>query len=241
MRNAHGSSPHPSSGPSGHLLPQGEKEKGSAAEGPSAGAAPAALHPALPVSRETLDRLEAHRALLSQWASRINLIGPGELAHYWIRHALDSAQLILHAPEARAWVDLGSGAGFPGLVVACCLAERPGAEVVLIEPNQKRAAFLREAIRATAAPARVIAAKAEEAVGDLADCDAVTARALASLARITELAHPILSRGATGLFLKGADAEAELAAARLHWPLEASLAPSLSDPTGRIVRLKLQR
>lgn len=199
---------------------------------------PASLHPSLPVSRETLVRLEAHRALLAQWAPRINLVGPGQLEEYWTRHALDSAQLLLHAPEARRWVDLGSGAGFPGLVLACCLADRPGAEVLLIEPNQKRAAFLREAIRATGAPAKVLACKAEEAVERVRDCEIVTARALASLARITELAHPILSRGAVGLFLKGADAEAEIAEARRLWSFRASLASSLSDPRGRIVRLE---
>jgi len=199
---------------------------------------PATLHPALLVPRETLERLEAHRALLAQWAPRINLVGPGQIEEYWTRHALDSAQLILHAPEAARWADLGSGAGFPGLVVACCLAERPGAQVLLIEPNQKRAAFLREAIRVTGAPAKVLACKAEEAVDAAGDCQIVTARALASLARITELAQAILTRGAVGLFLKGADAETELAEARRQWTFQASLAPSLSDPRGRIVRLE---
>ena len=199
---------------------------------------PDQLHPALPVSRETLERLEAHRALLAQWAPRINLVGPGQVGEYWTRHALDCAQLILHAPEARRWVDLGSGAGFPGLVVACCLAERPGSEVLLIEPNQKRAAFLREAIRVTGAPARVLAKKAEEAASEALDCEIVTARALASLARITELAQAILMRGAVGLFLKSADVESEVTEARRLWSFRASLAPSLSDPRGRVVRLE---
>lgn len=192
----------------------------------------------VPVPPETLERLEAHRALLSRWAARINLVGPAELAHYWTRHALDSAQLVAHAPEARRWVDLGSGAGFPGLVVACLLAGVEGAVVLLIEPSQKRAAFLREAVRATGAPARVIAATAESALQSPPDCDVVTARALAPLERIIELAHPILARGAVGLFPKGADAEAELAEARGRWSFQAQLLPSLSDPRGRIVRLE---
>lgn len=191
-----------------------------------------------PVSREALERLETHRVLLSQWAPRINLIGPSELAHYWTRHALDCAQLLRHAPEARRWVDLGSGAGFPGLVVACLLADVEGAAVVLIEPNQKRAAFLREAVRATGAPARVIADRAETALQTPPDCDVVTARAVAPLERIIELAQPILARGAVGLFPKGADAEAELAEARGRWSFQARLFPSLSDPRGRIVRLE---
>lgn len=191
-----------------------------------------------PVSRETLDRLETHRALLGQWAARINLIGPSELAQYWTRHALDSAQLLQHAPEARRWVDLGSGAGFPGLVLACLLAGVAGADVLLIEPSQKRAAFLREAVRATGAPARVLALRAEEALQSPTDCDVVTARALAPLDRIIELAQPILARGAVGLFPKGADAEAELAGARGRWSFQARLFPSISDPRGRIVRLE---
>ena len=148
---------------------------------------PDVLTRALPVPRETVERLEAHRRLLAQWAPRINLIGPNELAHYWRRHALDCAQLILHAPGARRWIDLGSGAGFPGLVVACCLADQPGVEVALVEPNPKRVAFLREAIRATGAPARVVPAKAEELPAAV-EADVLTARALAPLERITESA-----------------------------------------------------
>lgn len=198
----------------------------------------AALQSALPVSRETVQRLEAHRALLAEWAPRINLIGPLELPQYWTRHALDSAQLLLHAPDAVRWVDLGSGAGFPGLVLACCLAERPGASVLLVEPNHKRAAFLREAIRATGAPAQVLPHRVEAVLAQAADCEVVTARALAPLARIIELAHPILERGAVGVFLKGADADAELAEARGRWSFQARLFPSLSDLHGRIVRVE---
>ncbi len=202
------------------------------------GFGPENLLKAVPVPRETVVRLAAHRALLESWAPRINLIGPQELAHYWRRHALDSLQLLLHAPDALHWVDLGSGAGFPGLVLACGLFGRADAEVRLIEPNAKRAAFLREAIRATGAPARVLAVRAETIALDGRQTPIITARALAPLPRIIHSAAAMFARGAVGLFLKGADVEIEIALARRSWEFTASLAPSLSDPRGRIVRLE---
>jgi 16S rRNA (guanine527-N7)-methyltransferase len=190
----------------------------------------------LAVSRETGERLERHLALLRAWSGRMNLVGPHELDDYWRRHALDSAQLIRLAPDALRWLDLGSGAGFPGLVIACCLAGRAGADVALVEANQRKAAFLREAIRATGAPARVLAERAETASAD--SCQVVTARAFAPLSRIIEHAKPHLDRGAVGLFLKGEDLEAELAEASKRWALKAEILPSLSDPRGRIVRVE---
>lgn len=192
----------------------------------------------VPVPRGTAARLEKHRELLAIWAARINLIGPQELSHYWHRHALDSLQLLAHAPHAARWIDLGSGAGFPGLVLACGLAEQDGAQVWLVEPSTKRAAFLREAIRATAAPARVLAIRAEDVCLDEHDPPIITARALAPLDRIIHSASAMFARGAVGLFLKGADAEQEIAHARRNWIFTASLSPSLSDPRGRIVRLE---
>ena len=202
------------------------------------GFGPEDLLSAVPVPRETAARLEKHRALLAAWAPKINLIGPQELSQYWRRHALDSLQLLLHAPGAMRWIDLGSGAGFPGLVLACGLIDQPGAEVVLIEPNPKRVAFLREAIRATGAPARVLAIKGEEFAPDERELPIITARALAPLERIIHNHAAIFARGALGLFLKGSDAEQEIAQAKRHWDFTASLEPSLSDPRGRIVRLE---
>ena len=202
------------------------------------GFGPEDLLRAVPVPRETLVRLEKHRALLAAWAPKINLIGPHEIGQYWRRHALDSLQLLLHARGAGRWIDLGSGAGFPGLVLACGLIDRPGAEVVLIEPNPKRAAFLREAQRATGAPARVLAIKGENHAPDEREMPIITARALAPLERIIHNHAAMFARGATGLFLKGAEAEQEIAQARHRWDFTASLEPSLSDPRGRIVRLE---
>ena len=189
------------------------------------------------VSRETREAISIHLDLLQRWAPRLNLVGPGQLDEFWKRHALDSAQLLAHAPNARRWVDLGSGAGFPGLVVACCLIGREGASVDLVESNSKKAAFLREAIRATGAPARVIADRVETVAAGATSYEVVTARAFAPMARIIDLAGPILQRGAIGLFLKGEGVEAELREAGERWALRYELFPSLSDPRGRIIRV----
>jgi 16S rRNA (guanine527-N7)-methyltransferase len=193
----------------------------------------------LGVSRETRQNLETHFQLLSQWAKRIDLVGPKELEHYWRRHALDCGQLIRHAPEAaHRWVDLGTGAGFPGLIVAICLKGRPGVLVHLVDTNSKRIAFLREAARATGAPVEIHHLGAEEAVSRLPPQDIVTARAFAPLPRIIQFASPILSRGATGLFLKGAEYSAELAAcAQEGWRLNVEAIPSMTDPKARILRI----
>ncbi len=197
------------------------------------------LQRALPeLSRETIERLEAHRALLAAWSPRINLIGPGELAQYWRRHALDCAQLVRHAGGARVWVDFGSGAGFPGLVVAACLAGRPGAQVLLVESNHKKAAFLREAARAMAVPATIAARRLEAVSAEEGRCEVVSARAFAPLSRIISHAMPYLERGAVGLFLKGSDYRSELADAAKTWALRVDARESLSDPNGRILRVE---
>jgi len=193
----------------------------------------------LSVPRETCERLERHRALLQRWSSRINLIGPRELDAYWDRHALDSGQLVAHAPEALRWIDIGSGAGFPGIVIGCLLAGREGASVDLVETNPKKAAFLREAVRETGAAARVLNQSIDDIAGAADAYDVVTARAFAPLPRIISSAKPILDRGATGLFLKGAEYRAELAAAADEgWTLKVEALRSLSDPDGRILRIE---
>src|SRR5690242_21848794 len=105
-----------------------------------------------PVSRETEERLDRFIELLGQWQTKTNLVAPSTLGHLWTRHVADSLQLLALRPNAKAWIDLGSGGGFPGVVLACALAEQPGAVVHLVERNAKKAAFLREAIRVTASP-----------------------------------------------------------------------------------------
>lgn len=189
-------------------------------------------------SVEAIARLEVHRALLSDWSRRMNLVGPRELEQYWQRHALDCAQLVRLAPDAKRWVDLGSGAGFPGLVIAALIADAPGAEIHLVESTGKKVAFLREAARQMSAPVKVFQQRIEDFGAGDGVYDVVTARALAPLPRLTLYAKPILDRGAQGLFLKGAEIDAELAAsdlAQTGGAYRVDVVESVSDPRGRVV------
>ncbi|HTK35985.1 MAG TPA: 16S rRNA (guanine(527)-N(7))-methyltransferase RsmG [Caulobacteraceae bacterium] len=180
--------------------------------------------------------LERYRVLLETWNQRINLVGPSALAGFWLRHAYDSAQLLKIAPEARVWADLGTGAGLPGVVLAILLKDAPGSHVHLVESLAKRCRFLDEVVSTLALPATVHRARAEDL--RLTGIDVVTARACAPLPRLLEYAHPVLRGGVRGLFLKGRDAEAEVAEARRMWRFEVELIPSLSDPSGRVVSIK---
>ena len=193
----------------------------------------------VPVSRETLDRLDRFVATLLTWQQRINLIAPATVRSVWTRHVADSLQLLPLAPNARAWLDLGSGGGFPGLALACALAETPGARVHLVESNGKKAAFLREAVRVTGAPAIVHQARIEQ-MGTTRDIEAevVTARALAPLNELLALAEPWMKRGAQALFLKGQDIGVELTEASKYWTIEAIMTPSQTDPRARIVNVE---
>jgi 16S rRNA (guanine527-N7)-methyltransferase len=169
----------------------------------------------------------------------MNLIAASTVPTLWTRHIADSLQLLAIAPQARKWADLGSGAGFPGVPIACALASDATTEIHLIESNQKKAAFLREAVRVTGAPAIVHA----ERVADFAktfrgELDVITARALAPLPELLSIAYPLLKSGAQGLFLKGQDVEAELTQATKCWSIQATLVPSRTDPKSRIVVIR---
>jgi 16S rRNA (guanine527-N7)-methyltransferase len=191
-----------------------------------------------PVSHETEVRLERYVSLLLEWQAKTNLVAPSTLPHLWTRHVADSLQLLTLAPSAKIWADLGSGGGFPGVVLACALAETPGATVHLIERNGKKAAFLREAIRVTSSPGIVHPADIGETVerfGGRIDC--VTARALAPLHQLIGFAEPLVSQGAKALFLKGQDVEAELTEATKYWNIEPHLHSSRSGGQGWIVEL----
>jgi 16S rRNA (guanine527-N7)-methyltransferase len=193
----------------------------------------------LPVSRETAARLDSFVALLLEWQTKTNLVASSTVAQIWMRHVADSLQLLALAPQAKIWVDLGTGAGFPGLAIACALAEQPDATMHLVESNQKKAAFLREAVRLTGAPAKVHAGRIEEFVtGFSGRVDAVTARALAPLKNVLGLAEPLLKTGAVGLFLKGQDVEAELTEASKYWTIAATLVPSKTSQAGRVVVIR---
>src|ERR1700716_3780295 len=150
-----------------------------------------------PVSRETEARLDRYVALLLEWQAQTNLVAPSTLSNLWTRHISDSLQILSLAPSAKIWADLGSGGGFPGVVLACALAETPHATVHLVERNAKKAAFLREALRITGAPGTVHLAD----IGDSVDSfphpvDCVTARAVAPLHQLVGFAAPLTGKGA---------------------------------------------
>lgn len=195
-----------------------------------------------PVSRETTARLDRFVALLLDWQRRINLIAPSTEAKLWTRHVADSLQLLALVPDARRWADLGSGGGFPGLVIACALAEAKGAQgaqVHLVESNTKKAAFLREAARVTEAPAVIHATRIEDFVDNAPEgIEVVTARALAPLVDLLGSAYPLVQRGARGLFPKGQAAAGELTEAGKHWKIRASLEVSRTEPQARIIFLR---
>ncbi|MGF6310880.1 16S rRNA (guanine527-N7)-methyltransferase [Bradyrhizobium sp. i1.8.4] len=190
------------------------------------------------VSRETEARLDRYVALLLEWQAKTNLVAPSTLPNLWTRHVSDSLQLLSLASTAKSWVDLGSGGGFPGVVLACALAETPGAQIHLVERIAKKAAFLREAIRVTASPGTVHLAD----IGDIVDriagpIDCVTARALAPLHQLIGFAEPWVKKGAKALFLKGQDVEAELTEATKYWNIEPKLHSSRTGGQGWIVEL----
>jgi 16S rRNA (guanine527-N7)-methyltransferase len=190
-----------------------------------------------PVSREAEARLDRYVDLLLQWQAKTNLVASSTLPNLWTRHISDSLQLLALAPAAKIWIDLGSGGGFPGVVLACALAETPGAMVHLVERNARKAAFLREALRITGAAGTIHLTE----IGDYVDSvpgavDCVTARAVAPLHQLVGFAEPLVGKGTKALFLKGQDVEAELTEATKYWKLTLGLHASLTGQ-GWIVEL----
>jgi 16S rRNA (guanine527-N7)-methyltransferase len=191
-----------------------------------------------PVSRETESRLDRYVELLNQWQVKTNLVAPSTLPNLWTRHIADSLQLLKLAPSAKVWMDLGSGGGFPGVVLACALAETPGATVLLVERNAKKAAFLREALRVTASPGMVHFSDIEDIVERVeGPIDCVTARAVAPLHQLIGFVEPLVRKGAKALLLKGQDVEAELTEATKYWKIKPNLHSSRTGGGGWIVEL----
>ncbi|MBU2580328.1 MAG: 16S rRNA (guanine(527)-N(7))-methyltransferase RsmG [Alphaproteobacteria bacterium] len=193
------------------------------------------------VSNETIERLATYENLLRQWQRKINLVAPSTLDDIWHRHFADSAQLLELAPgAARKWVDLGSGAGFPGLVLAILRAGR-GLESdrephMLIESDQRKAAFLGEIARKTSVAVDIVVSRIElsSTQGRYKSVDVVSARALAPLDRLIGLSEPLFGPQTRGLFLKGRDVAQEVEAARVNWSFECQLVESLTDVEARI-------
>jgi 16S rRNA (guanine527-N7)-methyltransferase len=188
----------------------------------------------LGVSRETEHRLRTYVAELERWQTVKNLVGPATLDQIWTRHIADSAQLLRLAPTARRWLDLGSGAGFPGLVIAILLGNE--ADVHLVESNSRKCAFLRAAIRSTGAKAVVHESRIEAIVANFAGrIDIVTARALAPLVRLLPMVKDLLRTGAMGIFPKGQDLDAELTEATKSWRINTEVVPSVTDRSAGIL------
>jgi 16S rRNA (guanine527-N7)-methyltransferase len=184
------------------------------------------------VSRETEDKLQQLVGLLLRWSRSINLTAQADGGEIWRRHILDSLQLSPFLTRRSApGIDLGSGAGFPGLVLAIATGWR----FHLIEADQRKATFLREAARITSAPVTVHAQRIESLV--LPRASVVTARALAPLPRLLELAAPFLDQNGVCLFLKGKTANDELTRARAEWHMQVSAIQSRTDSAACILQI----
>ena len=195
------------------------------------------------VSRETLQKLEDYAALIRDWQRRLNLVSSRSIPEIWHRHMLDSAQLVPLAEPMRqdrgrplVWLDIGSGAGFPALVIAIMTGE----EVHMVEKSPRKCGFLRAVAERLAPNAHVHNGRVEDLVAapNVPEADIVTARACAPLPRLLEMAYHFLSRGAVGLFLKGQHLEEELTQTAKCWRIDHKLHQSLTSPGGRILRVE---
>ncbi|TVR47556.1 MAG: 16S rRNA (guanine(527)-N(7))-methyltransferase RsmG [Rhodobacteraceae bacterium] len=190
------------------------------------------------VSRETLTRLTLFADLLRKWTPAINLVATGTIPDMWTRHIVDSAQLFCVAPpDARHWLDLGSGGGLPGIVCAILAAElQPDCRFTLVESDARKSAFLMTAKRELSLPITVLTERAETLAPQKADL--VTARALAPLPRLLPLVARHLAKGGVAVLPKGKNHATELAAARREWQFTTDTRDSLTDPAARVLVLK---
>lgn len=188
------------------------------------------------VSRETVASLDNYADELRKWSRAKNLVGPDTLAFLWTRHIADCAQVVDCVPDARRFVDLGSGAGLPGVVVAILMNGKAGADVRLVESNGRKCAFLRAAARRCGAPARVHCERISAFVATWREpVDVVTARAVAPLGDLLEMACPLIQRGAVAVFHKGQDVARELTEASTCWKFSYRLAESRTQAGSALV------
>ncbi|HVY87990.1 MAG TPA: 16S rRNA (guanine(527)-N(7))-methyltransferase RsmG [Hyphomonadaceae bacterium] len=188
------------------------------------------------VSHETLGKIRAYLSVLDRWRERINLIGPGEGRHLWRRHVLDSLQLVAQIDaNEKEIADLGSGAGFPGLIVACAMAGRTGTTVTLVEKSPRKSEFLEAAIAELGLPGRVQTQRLEDKPPYRYDL--ITARALAPLPKLLGYGYQWLKPSGKALLMKGRDMAAELALARESWTFDLSVLPSASSPEGHVLKV----
>lgn len=195
-------------------------------------------HLALNVSRETMEKFAIYAELLKKWNPKINLVAKSTIQNLWDRHIYDSVQFFdLINKDSKKWVDIGSGGGFPGIILAIMAAELPSSpEVLLVESDQRKAVFLRTVLRETEVSAKVLTSRIEETPPLKADV--LTARALADLPKLLQFADLHLANTGTALFAKGANWKKELSEARLAWQFECKPAKSKTDPDAVILQIQ---
>lgn len=203
---------------------------------------PDAVRAILPLTEAAEARLSAYVDLIRRWQPVKNLVAPSTLGDIWRRHMADGAQALAALPSARRWIDLGSGAGIPGLVTAILLADEPGARVTLVESNSRKAAFLLTVARELKLPVRVLNERIEQVSapsgGEIGPVEAVSARALSPLSKLLEQAEPWLTQGAVGVFHKGQDFASERDTATLSWEFDLVEHPSRIEPDSRIAVIR---
>lgn len=193
--------------------------------------------PGLDVSRETIERLSSYHDLVLKWTPKINLISKSSIDDLWNRHIWDSAQVMLHDPGGSKWLDIGSGGGFPGLVVAIMSMEtKPERVVTMVESDQRKCAFLRSVVRELGLNAKIQTRRIES--GDPAGADAMSARALADLTQLLGFADRHLATGGTALFMKGATWEKEVQEASQSWSFDLKAHKSMLSPGAAILEIK---
>ncbi|UIJ94988.1 16S rRNA (guanine(527)-N(7))-methyltransferase RsmG [Sinorhizobium meliloti] len=194
----------------------------------------------LRVSRETVQRLEHFASLFQKWARSINLVAPSTLEDLWRRHILDSLQLYQLSPGPKTWVDLGSGGGFPGVITAICLSEAEDGWVHLVESNNKKAAFLRVALRETGARGSVHPIRIEAAAAEIPSCDAISARALADLSQLLDYCAPwmlVEGSGTVAFFHKGRDYQQEVDKAVSRFQFDLIKHASVVEPDSVVLEI----
>ncbi|WP_319518405.1 16S rRNA (guanine(527)-N(7))-methyltransferase RsmG [uncultured Martelella sp.] len=191
------------------------------------------------VSRETQERLERFAAHFEKWARSINLVAPSTRQQFWDRHVADSAQIHQLSPTPKTWIDIGSGGGFPGMITAIFLAEQGDGWVHLVESNNKKASFLRTAIRQTEARASVHAIRAETAFAEIESAKAMSARALADLSLLLGYAQPWFEADPEfqAFFHKGRDYQREIDKARDQWDFDLVKHESKVEPGSVVLEI----
>lgn len=190
------------------------------------------------VSRETMERLEVFHELLLRWQKTINLVAPSTLDQAWTRHFVDSAQLMHLAPkQANRWLDLGSGGGFPGLVIAAmALEDRPDFEMTLVESDIRKCGFMREAARKMDVPVKILTLRISDIPPQSADV--ISARALTGLANLIDHVAPHMTQSTCLLFPKGSSYKAELESMPQDWQIKADVVDSVTDPDAVVLRFQ---